>query len=129
MGKKHFIRREWVEKNFYIAKSMMKPLGLGYQKIDMCLNFHILYYNENTDLIECKTCGHARYKLRTGRGRTLVAHKKLRYFSITSRLQRLFMSPKTDDHMTRHHSYNVMDRVMVKLFDIEVWKQFNRMCP
>ena len=79
----------------------MKPLDLGYQKIDMCLNFHILYYNKNTDLIECKTCEHARYELRTGKKRTLIAHKKkLRYFLITPRLQRLFMSPKTDAYDT-----------------------------
>jgi hypothetical protein len=42
MGKKHFIRREWVEKNFYIAKSMMKPLDLGYQKIDVSELSHIV---------------------------------------------------------------------------------------
>jgi hypothetical protein len=29
--------------NFYAVKSMMKPLGLGYQKIDMCPNFCLLY--------------------------------------------------------------------------------------
>jgi hypothetical protein len=28
-----------LKENFYAAKSMMKPLGLGYQKIDMCPNF------------------------------------------------------------------------------------------
>jgi hypothetical protein len=28
-----------LKENFYAAKSMMKPLGLGYQKIDMCHNF------------------------------------------------------------------------------------------
>ena len=27
-----------LKENFYVAKSMMKPLGLGYQKIDMCLH-------------------------------------------------------------------------------------------
>jgi len=32
-----------LKKNFYAAKSMMKPLGLGYQKIDMCPNFCTLY--------------------------------------------------------------------------------------
>jgi len=29
--------------NFYAVKFMMKPLGLGYQKIDMCPNFCLLY--------------------------------------------------------------------------------------
>jgi hypothetical protein len=89
-----------LKKNFYAVKSMMKPLGLGYQKIDMCPNFCMLYYLENAEMIECMTCRHSCYKPRTGRGKTLVAHKKLRYFPITPRLQRLFMSPRTAEHMT-----------------------------
>jgi len=32
-----------MKENFYAAKSMIKPLGLGYQKIDMCPNFCMLY--------------------------------------------------------------------------------------
>jgi hypothetical protein len=31
-----------LKENFYAAKSMMKPLGLGYQKIDICPKFCIL---------------------------------------------------------------------------------------
>ena len=58
-----------LKENFYAAKSMMKPLGLGYQKIDMCPNFCMLYYLENDEMTECMTCGHSRYKPRTGRER------------------------------------------------------------
>ena len=68
---------------------MMKPLGLGYQKIDM------LYCLENIELTECIVCGHAHYKPKIGKGKTFVAYKKLRYFPFTHRLQMLFMSPKT----------------------------------
>ena len=75
-----------LKENFYDAKSMMKPLGLGYQKIDMCPNFCMLYYLENAELTECMICGQSRYKPRTGREKTLVAYKKLRYFPITPRL-------------------------------------------
>jgi len=39
-----------LKENFYVAKSMMKPLGLEYQKIDMCPNFCMLYYLENAEL-------------------------------------------------------------------------------
>jgi len=75
-----------LKENFYAAKSMMKPLGLEYQKIEMCPNFCMLYYLENVELAECMTCGHSHDKSRTGRGKTLVAYKKLRYFPITPRL-------------------------------------------
>jgi hypothetical protein len=97
-----------LKENFYATKSMMKPLGLGYQKIDMCPNFCMLYYLENVELTECMTCGHSGYKSRTGREKTLVAYKKLRYFPITPKLQRLFMSPRTAEHMTWHQSHDAV---------------------
>jgi len=118
-----------LKENFYAAKSMMKPLGLGYQKIDMCPNFCMLYYLENVEMTECLTCGHSRYKPRTGRGKTLVAYKKLRYFLITSRLQRLFMSPRTAEHITWHQAHDTVDGVMVHPFDGEAWKLFNSVHP
>ena len=31
-----------LKENFYVVKFMKKPLGLRYQKIDMCLNFYML---------------------------------------------------------------------------------------
>ena len=78
----------------------MKPLGLRYKKINMYLNFYVLYYLENAELTEYRTCGHTHYKPITDREKSLVAHKKIRYFSITPRLQMLFMSLKTTMHMT-----------------------------
>jgi hypothetical protein len=118
-----------LKENFYAAKSMMKPLGLGYQKINMCPNFCMLYYIENAEMTECMICGYSRYKPRTGRGKTLVAYKKLRYVPITSRLQRLFMSPRTAEHMTWHQSHDTVDGVMVHPSDGEAWKQFNSVHP
>jgi len=118
-----------LKENFYAAKSMMKPLSLRYQKIDICPNFCMLYYLENTEMTECMTCRHSRYKPRNGRGKTLVAYKKLRYFPITPRLQRLFMSPRTAEHMTWHQSHHAVDGVMVHPFDGETWKHFNSVHP
>jgi hypothetical protein len=66
-----------LKENFYSANSMIKPLGLGYQKIDMFPNFCMLYYLENVEVTECTICGHSRYKPRTGRRKILVAYKKL----------------------------------------------------
>ena len=45
-----------LKENFYVAKFMMKPLGLWYQKIDTCSKFYMLYYDEYANFIECKTC-------------------------------------------------------------------------
>jgi hypothetical protein len=82
-----------------------------------------------TTLLVNWTCGHARYKPRTNREKTFVAYRKLRYFSITSRLQRLSTSPNTPKHMTCHHSYDAVDGVMVHPSDGEVWKHFNKVHP
>jgi len=102
-----------LKENFYAAKAMMKPLGLGYHKINMFSNFCMLYYLENTNLTKYRTCRHAHYKPRIGKGRTLVIYKKLRYFPITPKLQRLFISLKTLKYMTLHHSHNAVDGVMM----------------
>jgi hypothetical protein len=107
----------------------MKPLSLGYQKIDLCPNFCMIYYLENAEMTECMTCGHSRYKPRTDMGKNLMAYKKLRYFPITPRLQRLFMSPRTAEHMIWHQSHNTVDGVMVHPFDGEAWKHFDNVHP
>ena len=79
----------------------------------------MLYYHENTNLIESRTCVYAWYKPKTSREMTLVAYKKLRYFSITPRPQRLFMPPKTIKHITWHHSHDIMNGFMVHPFNGE----------
>jgi hypothetical protein len=58
-----------------------------------------------------------------------MAYKKLRYFPITPRLQRLFMSPRTAEQMTWHQSYHAVDGVMVHPSDGEAWKYFNSVHP
>jgi hypothetical protein len=118
-----------LKENFYVVKSTMKPLGLGYQKIDMCPNFCMLYYLENAEMTKYMTCRHSYYKPRIGRGKTLVAYKKLRYFPITPRLQRLFMSLRTAEHMTWHQAHNAVDGVMVHPSDGKAWKRFNNVHP
>jgi len=118
-----------LRENFYIAKSLMKPLSLGCQKIDMCPNFCMLHYIENAELTECMTYGHSRYKPIAGRGKTLMAYKKLKYFPIIPRLQRLFMSPRIAEHMIWHQSHDAVDGVMVHPSNSEAWKHFNSVHP
>jgi hypothetical protein len=79
----------------------------------------MLYYLENIKLTRYRTCGHAHYKLKIGREWNLVPHKKLRYFSITPKLQGLFMSSKTAEYMTWNHSHDAVDGVMVHSSDGE----------
>ena len=55
--------------NFYRTKKMVTKLGLGYEKIDICVNSCMLYYKENMKKMSCFVCGHPRYKLRTSSSR------------------------------------------------------------
>jgi hypothetical protein len=66
----------------------------------MCPNFCILYYIENAELTMRVIYRHSCYKPITSRGGALITHRKLIYFPITHKLKRLFMSPKTAEHMT-----------------------------
>jgi hypothetical protein len=115
-----------LKKNLCAAKSKMKTSWSRIPEINMCPNFYMLYSLGNTDLIKCKTYGHARYKPWTGKGRIVVAYRKLRYFSITHRLQILFMSSKIVEYMTWYHSHDMVDEVVMHPSDGEAWKQFNR---
>ncbi|GLT30187.1 hypothetical protein SLA2020_050030 [Shorea laevis] len=57
--------QEKVPKDFYSAKKMINVLGLGYKKIDICVNDCFLYYDEqNKNLTACPVCGESRYEPR-----------------------------------------------------------------
>ena len=62
-------------------------------------------------------------------GKDSQAYKTLRHFTITPRLQRLFMSPRTVEHMTWHQSHDAVDGVMMHPSDGETWKLFNSVHP
>jgi len=102
-------------KRAFMAKSMMKPLNLGYQKIDMCPSFYMLYYLENIELTEYRICGYARYKPKIGRGRTLVTSRKLNTSQLHIDYNGYSCHNKTIEHMASFtwyggSSYNVLFR-------------------
>jgi len=113
--------------NFYDAKTFIRPLGLGYEKYDVCPNYCMLYYGADAMKINCDFCGSSQYKPRnpTSKGSN-KAEKQLRYFPLTPRLQRLFMSPYHAKDMTWHHFHKSDNEVMVHPSDGEAWKEFNR---
>ncbi|GKU96979.1 hypothetical protein SLEP1_g10160 [Rubroshorea leprosula] len=94
-----------VPSNFYEAKKFMKSLGLGYVKIDACVNNCFLYYGDKAkSLTACPVCGEPRYKRRNSAqtGKKDRPRNSLWYLPIIPRLQRLYMSRKTVEHMTWH---------------------------
>ena len=91
----------------------------------------MLYFKDQENNISCPSCGHPRFKPKTrGNGSTRskeVSYKSLRYFPITPRLQRLYMSSRTAKHM-RWHANKVRhdeDKITHPV-DAEAWKHFDR---
>ncbi|OMO57751.1 Transposon, En/Spm-like protein [Corchorus capsularis] len=115
--------------NFYKAKQMVTTLGLSYVKIHACPNNCMLYYSKTESMTECVVCGHPRYKPRTqSRDRSKknnVPYKVLRYLPLIPRLQRLYMSTKTAEHMTWHAHNRSSDGVVRSPVDSEAWQHFN----
>ncbi|XP_017974538.1 PREDICTED: uncharacterized protein LOC108661599 [Theobroma cacao] len=95
--------------DFYKMKKKVAKLGLGYIKIDACKNNCMLFYERFATFQHCQVCGHPRYKQRnlSVRRQKKIPYKILRYLPLIPRLQRLYMSCKTAEHMTwhaQHHS-------------------------
>lgn len=75
--------------------------------------------------LSCLICKEPRYKLNDGKGKK-IPHKILRYFPLTPRLQRLYMSRKTAVDMRWHKGKRVDDGILRHLADGEAWKDFDR---
>ncbi|KAL0435230.1 UNVERIFIED_CONTAM: hypothetical protein Sradi_0230900 [Sesamum radiatum] len=91
----------------------------------------MLFWKDDKHLEFCKFCGHARYKPTRGQN---PRHKKtayaiLRYLPITPRLQRLYASNTTVEHMSWHATHETESGVMCHPFDAEAWKYFNETHP
>ncbi|XP_057770744.1 uncharacterized protein LOC130990533 [Salvia miltiorrhiza] len=118
--------------NFYDTKKLLSGMGLPAQRIDCCPNNCMLYWEDDRDLVQCKYCGESRYKNNNrdsrSSGKTLVAAKRMFYFPLTPRLQRLFASKATAANM-RWHASSIDDGVMRHPSDSPAWKHLNDIFP
>ncbi|XP_019231467.1 PREDICTED: uncharacterized protein LOC109212288 [Nicotiana attenuata] len=97
------------------AKSMVKDLGLDYEKIDACPNDCMLFRNDHKDDEYFHVCGASRYikypevdsdevdsELEASKKGYRVPVKILRHFPLIPRLKRLFICSKTADTLRWH---------------------------
>ena len=96
----------------------------------------MIYWGDDSDLNSCKKCGHARYKEKVrGSGNRLyirklkVPYKKMHYFPITPRLQRLYASTATTNEMRWHSEHHMEDGKMCHPSDAPAWKHFDGCFP
>ncbi|XP_047270411.1 uncharacterized protein LOC124899548 [Capsicum annuum] len=117
--------------NYYQTKKLMRSLGLPVEKIDYCESGCMLYWGDDDEhLTSCKFCSKPRYKRCVGsRKRKLVPYKRMYYFPLIPRLQRLYASHATAADMRRHHDHKKEDGVMRHPSDSEAWKHFNESHP
>ncbi|KAL0309276.1 UNVERIFIED_CONTAM: hypothetical protein Sradi_5869900 [Sesamum radiatum] len=93
--------------DYYNTKKLVKDLGLPVKKIHVCKNGCMLYWKDDVNLEYCKFCGDGRYKSSRGRDphRKKPAYAALRYLPLTPRLQWLYSSRATTNHMTWHATH------------------------
>ncbi|KAE8669596.1 hypothetical protein F3Y22_tig00112230pilonHSYRG00175 [Hibiscus syriacus] len=118
-------------KNIYEMKKLVRDMCLPVQKIHCCRNGCMIYWGSDFELSECKFCDHPRYKDNVGEGSSnRKAHKKMYYFPLTPRLQRLYASEVTAKHM-RWHVEHQNDEVglMCHPSDSIAWKHFDKEHP
>ncbi|CAM8996507.1 unnamed protein product [Rhodiola kirilowii] len=110
------------------VKKVLKNMGLGYETIHACEHGCILYYKEHKDRITCPVCGEGRYSENDRKSK--VPKKTLKYFPLTPRLQRLFMSPDIACQMRWHASRIVDDPEYIRHpADCESWQLFDKEYP
>ncbi|CAM8992321.1 unnamed protein product [Rhodiola kirilowii] len=116
-------------KSYYEVRKMVKELNLGYQKIHACENDCMLFYGDNRDNLQCDICGTNRYQDKTKADQKDIPRKILRYFPLIPRLQRLFMSSHTAEHMKWYKLRNKQQGELTHPSDGEEWKRFDSMHP
>jgi hypothetical protein len=120
-----------VPMDIYQSKKMMSALGLKSEKIGVCPDNCTLFWEEHANEKKCLECGQSRFvEVVTQDGEKVmmeVAQKQFRYFLVTHRLKRLFISKKTVRYM-RWHKEGICenDGVMGHPLDGEAWKVLDR---
>ena len=88
----------------------------------------MIHWGEDNELISCKVCNHPRYKRHQGSNwrKTNVPHKKMYYFPLTPRLQRLYAYEATANDMRWHKEHNTKEGVMWHCLDSPAWNHFDK---
>ena len=98
---------------FYDTKKLVENLDLPYEAIDCCPNSCMIYWGADAEYTACKICEYSRWR----QGKTkLIPYSRMFYLPITQRLQRLYASVVTAEHM-RWHAEHVQDGMMRHLSD------------
>ncbi|CAM8999975.1 unnamed protein product [Rhodiola kirilowii] len=118
--------------SFNHSKKVVNDLGMGYTRIDLCVNGCMIYYAEAEGLSNCTFCREDRYQPGAEQSTSRyvkVARSSMFYLDIIPRLQRLFMMSSTAQHMSWHAEGSRDPNTMVHPSDGESWRHFNYCYP
>lgn len=109
------------------VKKILKNLGMEYQTIHACQYGCALYYKEFEDYLCCPVCNDSRYI--TNGGNSNIPKRVVRYFPLTPRLKRLFMSPQLAKEMRWHGERVISEGDIRHPADGKTWSDFNKTFP
>ena len=97
-----------IPSNYHQFLRKLQELGMDVQEIDCCLHGCMLYYGRDANLDACKFCGHeGRLPQNSSQRRCKeVSYPKMHYLPLTPRLQRVYATSRTTNHMRwpyEHH--------------------------
>ena len=97
--------------NFYDIKKLVHNLGLPVVRIDVCSRGCMLYWRDDENAESCKFCSQPRYKInrRQGPNQKRRPCKQIFYLPLIPRLQRLYASQTTAEHMTWHVNHHTKE--------------------
>nr|KYP48870.1 hypothetical protein KK1_029430 [Cajanus cajan] len=118
--------------NFRETKKLVVGLGLSRIKIDCCIDGCMLYYKGDSTLKEYKFCQKPRYKENLNackKTSKFVPYKRIHYLPLIPRLQRLYASVRSAEHMRWHYENRREEGVLCHPSDGEAWKYFDKLYP
>jgi len=120
---------ETIPKTMYEAKTVVRDLGLRYDKIHACPNDCILYRKEYEKMDSCPICGTSRWVTHDVKKQKHVPAKYLRHFPLIPRLKRLFLCQKVSEEMSWHEDRRVKDGILRHPADSLQWTHFDELHP
>ena len=122
-------KKHTLPESYYEMKKVMKSLRVEYEKIDVCENDCMLFYGDDKDKIVCDICSCNRYLDKSRKNGKKIPRKILRHFPLIPRLQRLYMSAHTSNHMRYYKNREVNEKEISHPADGDEWKNFDLRYP
>ena len=136
---KEIIPEMKIPATFTQAKSIVRYMGLDYEKIPACPNDCMLYWGNYKDADTCHICQTSKWKEnKDDQGNThnepsekssKVPAKVVWHFPLKPRLQRLYMCLETAKYMTWHEEERPKDGNLRHPADGQSWKEFDLKYP